>query len=1153
MKVQLTIIGYILYWILWCGTTSVSAQSCTNSRYLNDNLFTSTRTDNIYYGSGPSYPANASQDLYFDLYEPVGDTLTKRPLIVMAFGGSFLGGSKRQAELVDFCEAMTRRGYVVASIDYRLGFNFFSTNSATRAVYRAVQDMKGAIRFLKANAITYKIDTNLIYAGGNSAGGITALHAAYVEEDERASSSLLSSTYNSPDLGCGECGANNLNAPPDNLYGTPTKGVISLWGAIGDTIWMEPGDVPVISFHSQGDNTVNFGYDHPYGFPIFPELYGSSLVHQRATNLGIDNEFYPYPGSTHEIWNNGSDALFIQNTTADFMYNCMKPAPPIIAGNNTTCPNGVETYSVPITTGSLYCWTITGGTIISADPMANTIDVQWGTTNGTLEVREINCNVIESDLSAVFNVSISTLSSPTALTSNNINTTTADVSWATVSGATTYNLQYRPIGSSTWTSVSALTTNLSNLNGLTSCTDYEFQVEALCGNSSSGYSAIETFSTIPTLPTTLTTANVTENSADLNWVNNGGTATYDVQYRPVGSSTWTSITGLSSTTTTVSGLTACTDYEFQVAASCSGGVSGYTASQTFSTMASVPTTLTTANVTENSADLNWVNNGGTATYDVQYRPVGSSTWTSITGLSSTTTTVSGLTACTDYEFQVNASCSGGVSGYTASQIFSTTASVPTTLTTANVTENSVDLNWVNTGGTATYDVQYRPVGSSTWTSITGLSSTTTTVSGLTACTDYEFQVNASCSGGVSGYTASQIFSTTASVPTTLTTANVTENSVDLNWVNTGGTATYDVQYRPVGSSTWTSITGLSSTTTTVSGLTACTDYEFQVAASCSGGVSGYTASQTFSTMASVPTTLTTANVTENSADLNWVNNGGTATYDVQYRPVGSSTWTSITGLSSTTTTVSGLTACTDYEFQVATSCSGGVSGYTASQIFSTDCPRVQVKVFLAGAYNTATNIMSTNLLTNGNLPLTQPYNTAPWNYTGTENVASIPNNVTDWVLIELRDAANNNVVIAQRAAFLMSNGNVQDLDGLSGVQFTGLPTGNYYIVVRHRNHLDVMSAAAVNLPSVLTYDFTTSANQALAGQQETVGSAFALYAGDVNGDGIISVYDYNQYVDESANIGYLISDCTLDGNNTVGDFNAYRPNADKIGVRQIRY
>ncbi len=113
---------------------------------------------------------------------------------------------------------------------------------------------------------------------------------------------------------------------------------------------------------------------------------------------------------------------------------------------------------------------------------------------------------------------------------------------------------------------------------------------------------------------------------------------------------------------------------------------------------------------------------------------------------------------------------------------------------------------------------------------------------------------------------------------------------------------------------------------------------------------------------------------------------------------------------------------------------------------------VSVKVMLEGPYNTPE--MNASLT----LPIASPYNS--------ETVTSIPNiignEVVDWVLVELRDENNSSSVLESRSAFVLQDGSVVDLDGVSPVHFTS-PSGNYFVSVKHRNHLAVMSESAIGL------------------------------------------------------------------------------------------
>lgn len=121
--------------------------------------------------------------------------------------------------------------------------------------------------------------------------------------------------------------------------------------------------------------------------------------------------------------------------------------------------------------------------------------------------------------------------------------------------------------------------------------------------------------------------------------------------------------------------------------------------------------------------------------------------------------------------------------------------------------------------------------------------------------------------------------------------------------------------------------------------------------------------------------------------------------------------------------------------------------------------RIPIKVMLQGPHN-GTDMNST-LNTIGSIPLSQPYNVPPHNYAGTENVTSIPPDVVDWVLIEVRDPLDNTSIIAKRAAFVTKDGTVLDLDGFDGVLFPNLGVNSGFISVHHRNHLGIMTNSVV--------------------------------------------------------------------------------------------
>jgi hypothetical protein len=179
---------------------------------------------------------------------------------------------------------------------------------------------------------------------------------------------------------------------------------------------------------------------------------------------------------------------------------------------------------------------------------------------------------------------------------------------------------------------------------------------------------------------------------------------------------------------------------------------------------------------------------------------------------------------------------------------------------------------------------------------------------------------------------------------------------------------------------------------------------------------------------------------------------------------------------------------------------------------------LSTKVFLQGAYNSGlgrhkdvTPTWATTLNTDA---LTQPYNVAPFNYAGTESVSNgfftstgATTDIVDWVLLELRDATTPSTVVARQAAFIREDGKIVGLDGVSDPSFTGVGANNYYIVLRHRNHLAIRSSSTVfvNGAAPVLYDFTTAQAQAYQNPSVLTNAAmknftgvFCMWSGNAN-------------------------------------------------------
>jgi hypothetical protein len=178
---------------------------------------------------------------------------------------------------------------------------------------------------------------------------------------------------------------------------------------------------------------------------------------------------------------------------------------------------------------------------------------------------------------------------------------------------------------------------------------------------------------------------------------------------------------------------------------------------------------------------------------------------------------------------------------------------------------------------------------------------------------------------------------------------------------------------------------------------------------------------------------------------------------------------------------------------------------------------LSVKLFLEGSFNDSDMDAKLNPI----LPLYQPYEVEPFYYSGEEEVAAIPgDDIVDWIFLEIREAtsaiaANGSSVIARQAAFLKKDGSIVDTSGNNFPMFNLTFSDSLFLVVRHRNHLAVMSSTALKNDgeNIYSYDFTTGVNKVFggsAGYKDLGGGIFALVAGDGNADGKIDLQDKSE-------------------------------------------
>ena len=226
--------------------------------------------------------------------------------------------------------------------------------------------------------------------------------------------------------------------------------------------------------------------------------------------------------------------------------------------------------------------------------------------------------------------------------------------------------------------------------------------------------------------------------------------------------------------------------------------------------------------------------------------------------------------------------------------------------------------------------------------------------------------------------------------------------------------------------------------------------------------------------------------------------------------------------------------------------SPGTNGY--SQIL-TGGFKLDLTLFLEGAFNSSNDSMINGLRAAGVMPFDQPFNpglpyygnnTPAWLYGGTEDLVHVQYYAIDWLLIELRDAstaagATPGTVVAQYPAFVMDDGTVVSMNGTHALNINQTFTNDMYVVVWHRNHLSIMNPTGLTPVdgTTVSYDFSSGEGQvygAAAGHKMLKAGIWGMFSGDSNGDQVINATDKTAAWDtEAGEAGYKGYDLNLDG------------------------
>lgn len=725
--------------------------------------------------------------------------------------------------------------------------------------------------------------------------------------------------------------------------------------------------------------------------PLYPAAYGPVIAVAACENNGVKSSYSNY-GAWIDITAPGS---MIKSSLA--------------SANNAYGIKSGTSMSAPLVSG--LC-----ALMLSGNPNLTPAEVLQCLSNSATNINSLNpgfngklgAGLINAQAAVQCAAPNAGCMVPYNLQATAVTGTGATLTWGVVPNASSYTLKYKPSNIANWTTVTASGNNYT-LTGLSSCTSYEFQVRSICsGSQPTEFSASGNFGTGIATPLSYCTA--TANSCASEWIaqvalntmlhNSQGSSGYQdntctntaltigsayallltpgfsgssfneywrvwIDYNQDGDftdagelafdpgilSAGTVNGSLTIPATALAGTTRmrvamkwlgnndvalplpCTNFQY-------GEVEDYTIqiNPMAATACNAPQNATTQVVTHNSATLNWSVPDApfSALYTLQYRLNSQTAWQTITNIGNINLpyTITGLNSGSIYQYRIATNCGNNqTSDYSPTGTFTTAlppCDTPSGITASGITNTSVNINWSNVSGAASYEIRYRQQGATAWLTVSAAANSQS-LAGLAPGTSYEYQIRTLCGGSNAGnYTVTYTFTTVSgcSMPAGLAASNITGNSVQITWTAQPGAIAYTVRYRKQTNSAWTNV-GAATASITLNSLLAESVYEVKVKTICSSNSSSsYSAALAFTTAAAncaVPSGLGATNISAVGATLSWATVPGAIAYTVRYKLTTQSAWTEVNS-TSVNTVVTALQSGSSYEFQVKANCSSAFSG-----------------------------------------------------------------------------------------------------------------------------------------------------------------------------------------------------------------------------------
>ncbi|MGN7864548.1 GEVED domain-containing protein [Chryseobacterium sp. 22458] len=578
------------------------------------------------------------------------------------------------------------------------------------------------------------------------------------------------------------------------------------------------------------------------------------------------------------------------------------------AANNQVTPV-TATFQVPATAYS--------------GPLTTRMRVVMRDTNSPAVCGSFTNGEVEDYAVKLIDLAVCTTAAPANITITNLTPNSANVSWATTTGAT-YILRYRKVGTTVWTTVNPVLPPGNNytIPGLTEQTQYEVQVSTKCNNNQGAFSSSQQFTTPILTYCPMTGAGTNEHISNV------------------------TVTSINPALAVMNNTSVQNNY------------TNYTTPATLITLeiGSVNNKISVAKgwngATTSTAVTAWIDFNRDGQFDNSERILisAANSNTPVTAIFNVpsnaysgplTTTMRVALRKTSAPVMCQNITDGEVEDY-AVRLRPCSTATPTGFGVNTVTHNSAVINWTAAADNITYLLQYRIQGAATWNNIY-VTSVPYTLNNLTPSTTYEVQIAANCGISLGAFTPVQVFTTRCDPePPGVTVSSITTNSALITWAPSVVGVKYKLRWRKVGSTGWSNpeinLPASPVNTYTLGNLDPYTTYEVQVASQCAGETSwnSYSNPVIFTTERICelpPPGLTITQLLPTSAVVQWDTFPG-ATYLLRYRKVGIPGWTNIQ-VATNNYTLTGLSELTKYEMQVANICNGIPGTFTPPYYFTT--------------------------------------------------------------------------------------------------------------------------------------------------------------------------------------------------------------------------